>query len=45
MHYAAGFPGGTSGKEPAYQTRRRLRHMGSIPKSGSSPGDRNGNPL
>ena len=31
-----GFPGGASGKEPAYQSRRR-KNPGSIPGSGRSP--------
>ena len=39
-----GFPGGTSGKEPACQCRRRKRR-GLIPGLGSSPGGGNGNPL
>ena len=39
-----GFPGGTSGKEPACHLRRRKR-MGSIPGSGRSPGEGHGNPL
>ena len=34
-------PGGTSGKEPACQCRRRKRH-GSIPGSGRSPGGGHG---
>ena len=38
------FPGGTSGKELACQCRR-LRDMGSIPGSGRSPEEGNGNPL
>ena len=38
-----GFPGGTSGKEPACQCRRHKR--GLIPGSGRSPGEGNGNPL
>ena len=37
-------PGGTSGKEPACQCRRRKRHS-LIPGSGRSPGEVNGNPL
>ena len=36
-----GFPGGTSGKEPACQ----VGDSGSLPRSGSSPGEGNGNPL
>ena len=34
-----GFPGGTSGKEPTYRSRRDVRDVGSIPGSGRSPGD------
>ena len=36
-----GFPGGTSGKESAFNTG----DMGSIPRSGRSPGVEHGNPL
>ena len=36
-----GFPGGSDGKEPAYNTEG----PGSIPELGSSPGEQNGNPL
>ena len=39
-----GFPGGTSGKEPACQ-RRRHRDVGSIPGSGWYRGGGNDNPL
>ena len=39
-----GFPGGSDGKEPAYQCSRYKR-LGSIPGSGRTPGRRNGNPL
>ena len=39
-----GFPGGTSGKEPACQCRRH-RDVGLIPGSGRSPGGGHGNPL
>ena len=39
-----GFPGGTSGKEPACQCRRHKR-MGSIPGPGRSPGGGHGNPF
>ena len=39
-----GFPGGASGKEPTCQCRRLKRH-GSIPGSGRSPGEGNGNLL
>ena len=35
-----GFPGGTSGKEPACQS-----NLGSIPGSGRSPEGEHGNPL
>ena len=38
------FPGGTNGKELAFQSRR-LRDPGSIPGSGRSPGEGHGNPL
>ena len=37
----SGFPGGSDGKEPAYNAR----DLGSIPGSGISPGEGNGNPL
>ena len=40
-----GFPGGASYKEPACQCRLDVRHAGSIPGSGRSPGEGNGNPL
>ena len=36
-----GFPGGSDGKEPAYNAE----DPGSIPELGSSPGEQNGNPL
>ena len=39
-----GFPGGTSGKEPAWQCRRH-RDVGSIPGLGRSSGGGHGNPL
>ena len=39
-----GFPGGTSGKEPACQCRR-LKRRGFDPGSERSPGEGNGNPL
>ena len=39
-----GFPGGTSGKEPARQCRR-LNDAGSNPGSGRSLGGGHGNPL
>ena len=35
------FPGGSDGKAPAYNAG----DPGSIPRSGSSPGEGNGNPL
>ena len=37
-HINGGFSGGSDGKEG-------IRDMGSIPGSGRSPGERNGNPL
>jgi len=40
----AGFPGGTSGKEPAISTRD-MRGVGLVPGSGRSPGGGNDNPL
>ena len=40
-----GFPGGASGKEPACQCRLDIRDGGSIPESGTFPGERTGNPL
>ena len=39
-----GFPGGAGDKESTYQCRRH-RDVGSIPGSGRSPGEGNGNPL
>ena len=39
-----GFPGGTSGKEPACQGRRHKRPTGVISGSGRSPGGGHGNP-
>ena len=39
-----GLPGGTSGEEPTCQWRRH-RRLGSIPRSGVSPGRGHGNPL
>ena len=36
-----GFPGGSDGKASA----RNAGDLGSIPRSGRSPGERNGNPL
>ena len=44
VHGSQGFPGGTSGKEPACQCRRHER-PGLIPESGRSPGGRHCNPL
>ena len=38
------FPGGNSGKEPTCQSGD-IRDAGSIPGSGRSPGEGNGNPL
>ena len=43
-HLKKGFPGGTSGKEPACNAGK-LRDVGSIPGSGRSPGERHGYPL
>ena len=40
-----GLPRWLSGKESACQCRSRKRHGASIPGSGSSPGEGNGNPL
>ena len=40
-----GFPGGTSGKEPACQGRRHKRPTGVISGSGKSPGEGNDYPL
>ena len=39
--YKYGFPGGTDGKESAWN----VRDPGSIPGSGKLPGEGNGNPL
>ena len=39
------FPGGSGGKEPAYQFMRHYRDAGSIPESGRSPGGGLGNSL
>ena len=39
-----GFPGGISGKQPTCQCRR-YKNAGSIPGSGRSPGEGNGNPF
>ena len=43
LRHPMGFPGGTSGKELAFQSSR-LRDTGSIPGLGRSPGDEHGNP-
>ena len=40
-HTAEGFPGGSAGKQSACNEG----DLGSIPGSGRSPGERNGNPL
>ena len=40
-----GFPGGTSGKEPACQCRLDIRNNSSISGPGKSLGEGNGNPL
>ena len=40
-HFFKGFPGGSGGKESACD----VRDPGSIPGSGRSPGEGNGNPL
>ena len=39
-----GFPGGASGKEPTCDAGDIMRYC-SIPESGRSPGEGNGNPL
>ena len=39
-----GFPGGSSGKEPACQCKRH-KNTGSIPGPGRAPGGGHGNPL
>ena len=39
--YTLGFPGGSNGKESACN----VGNLGSIPGSGRSPGEGNGNPL
>ena len=41
MILAKGFPGGSDGKEPAYNAG----DLGLIPRLGRSPGEGNGNPL
>ena len=44
MTHASPFPGGASGKEPAWQCRR-LKRLCPIPGWGRSPGGGHGNPL
>ena len=44
LHVSLGFPGGTSGKDSTCKCRLDVRHAGSIPGSGRSPGD-NDKPL
>ena len=41
IHFREGFPGGSDGKESAYS----VGDLGSIPGSGRSSGEGNGNPL
>ena len=41
MYIVSGFPGGSDGKASAYN----VGDLGSIPGSGRSPGEGNGNPL
>ena len=41
VYIYVGFPGGSDGKASA----RNAGDLGSIPRSGISPGERNGNPL
>ena len=41
LWFIRGFPGGSDGKESAYTAE----DLGSIPGSGRSPGEGNGNPL
>ena len=41
QHISVGFPGGSEGKVPACNAG----DLDSIPRSGSSPGEGNGNPL
>ena len=43
-YLTVGFPGGTSGKEPARHCTD-MRDLGSIPGSGRSPGEGHANPL
>ena len=45
MAIKRGFPGGVSGKEPAYQCRLDVTYMGWIPGSQRSPGGWHGNPI
>ena len=40
-----GFPGGTTGKEPACQSSLDIKDTGLIPGSGRFPGEGNGNPF
>ena len=40
-----GFPDDSVGKEPAYNAGDMAEDAGSIPESGRSPGEENGNPL
>ena len=40
-----GFPGGASDKDPPANTGGDIRDLGSIPGSGTSPGEGHGNPL
>ena len=44
INHLLGFPGGASGKEPAYH-EADIRDEGSMPGSGRSPGRCHGNPL
>ena len=41
FHFHLGFPGGSQSKASACN----VGHLGSIPRSGRSPGEGNGNPL
>ena len=43
--YLLGFPGSTSGKEPACQQRGHITDVGSVLGLGRSPGGEHGNPL
>ena len=42
--HKSNFPGGTTGREPPAKAGD-IRYAGSIPASGRSPGEGNGNPL